>query len=675
MAPAAPPSRPEAHASPTAAVAPTAGGARRPWRLRDGLVLGAALVAGWVLHDLAVFLARVGPQAVRELLPASAVVVAVGALAGLASVRPRLLLALDAVLLAVLVFRLRPGPAELATAAYWLPRALLLLLVALNAARLLCAQKLLGARGARRAGLCLGMVAGVLLLRQMRGALPAESAAILCAALLALLLGAWRRAPARRLATALAALACLALVVRQAQARGALLRADLAPPAAPAAGGPNLLFIVLDTVAAGHLAPYGYSRGTTPHLDRFARAEATLYAAARSTSSWTLPSHASLFTGLLPGEHGATHLRTPPGAERRSVWPARPLREDVLTLAERLRERGYQTAAIIANGIALRHQFRLDQGFERYDDRRGGWLQKHLALAQLAGFALRTGHYPYRDGRTITGLALDWLDERRAGQPFLLFLNYMDAHWPYVPPAPFEGAFEALRPRDALAPERELHALLYDRQLLGLDAQLGRLLDALRARGLWDETAIVVTSDHGEAFGEHGFWRHDFALYEELLRVPLYVKPAGGRRAARDETPLTGAEVHGLILELLGLPAERQVRELPVVAEWYQQDLEAVGDWEQLFSAVDLQRDLIAWIEDGTKWIVSSRGDVEAYDLARDPGERAPLTLTADQAEQARRRAQAWWATHIPPTVELESLDPEARAQLRALGYFGGGED
>ena len=698
------PSSPAARREPRA----SGGAAETPPRSAGGpaagLVLGAAVVGGWVLHDLAAFLARVDARAAREILPGSLVLVAGGAVLGLAaSLRPWVRRSLAVLVVVALAALLARGPEGIPTAAYWQPRALLLAVLGLCAARALAGRLGTGypSMGPLRVGLAVGIACGAyffVLLRQARqdaaaGAaapladllvrkapeLSTETSVLLAGAGLALLLGLVRRAAPRRMATGALVAACALLVVLEGGRRAEGVRPDLPATAGPASG-PNLVLVVLDTVAATHLAPYGYGRVTTPRLDGFAAEEATLYTEARSTSSWTLPSHASLFTGLLPGEHGATHLRTPPGApRRRGVWPARPLRGDVPTLAERLRERGYRTGAIVANGFALGRQAALDRGFERYDARRGGWLQAHLALAQLAGFSLRSGHYPYRDARSITDLAIEWIDGRRRPEgPFFLFVNYMDAHWPYLPPPPFDRAFGGEQPRDPHAPERELHALLYDRALSYLDHHVGRLLEALRERGLWEGTNVIVTSDHGEAFGEHGFWRHDFALYEELIRVPLYVKPAGGRDVARVETPVTGADVHRLMLGLVGIAAPEAAAPpapdgLPVVAEWYQQDLEATAQWEELFATLDVERDLITWLEGGRKWIVSSKGDVEAYDLTADPAERAPLVLGEGEIEEARRRALEWWATHIPPTVELQSLDEEGFEHLRALGYMGEG--
>ena len=202
------------------------------------------------------------------------------------------------------------------------------------------------------------------------------------------------------------------------------------------ADAPNLLLIVLDTVRADHLAPYGYHRVTTPRIDAFANERATRYTRARSAGTYTLPSHASLFTGLYPSVHGADHPRAEgqSGVSRWTLRPALGLRPDVPTLAEVLHEHGWRTAAIVANNVFLHHSFGLDRGFERYDDRDTAWTNEYLALAQYAGFALRTGHLLYRDGDEITAEALRWIDGEGA-RPFFLMLNYMDAHAPYMPRA------------------------------------------------------------------------------------------------------------------------------------------------------------------------------------------------------------------------------------------------
>ena len=288
---------------------------------------------------------------------------------------------------------------------------------------------------------------------------------------------------------------------------------------------------------------------------------------------------------------------------------------------------------------------------------------------QLAGWPAREGHQIYRDARTITDLALAWL-QGGDGRPFFLTLNYMDAHSPYLPPPPFDRAFGGQRVSAPLLMEHESRALQYDRSLLWLDSQLNRLLRALERDGTLERTVVIVTADHGEALGDHGFWMHNWTLYDELLRVPLYVLPAGPRPPEVREEPVTGADVFHIALRELGLEPERPPPRNGVIGEWYR--LEKV---RRIGALADkhLDRDLLAWLDGSRKLIVASTGEVEAYDLALDPGERAPIELTAAEVEAARERARAWWESHpAPEAVRGPTVSEEEIERLKGLGYLGG---
>ena len=638
-----------------------------------GALAGVAVALGWSLHDLAVLGTNGDPRAALAVLPAHGLACVAAALFGALAARDArsVLVALaGAALLAGaprLGLRLAPELHELA-------RVLVLAVAAL--ALVVAARRALGRR-AVLAGLPLGILACAALVR-LRGDPRHVVLPLVLAAGAALVALAVPRAPPRRAALALIALAALVPLARTSARRFPPPRPDLPPPQQPAEPGPSLLLVVLDTVRADRLAPYGHARVTTPRLDAWARAHAVRYTNARSPSSWTLPAHASIFTGLLPGEHGATHVRRAPGEEHPQQHLALPLRPEIPTLAEVLREEGWQTAGIFANHVFLGRDYGLDRGFEHHDARRGSWVgaprerasRAYRTLVQRAGFALLPGHVPYQDARSVTDRALAWLRGRRPDR-FFLALNYMDAHAPLLPPPPFDGLFEERRPRDPLAPEDELLPLLYDRELAFLDAELGRLLDALVELGLHEDMAVVITSDHGEAFGEQGFWHHDWTLYESVVRIPLYVKPVGPRAAETSDEEVSLADVPGLALRALGrdgAPGRGWH------GEWYRMASDAVQRGDPRLAGKDLDRDLVAWIEDGLKLIVSSSGEVEAYLLAEDPDERRPVPLAPERVEAARERARAWWAAHPPPSADGPQIGDEELRQMRALGYLGDGE-
>ena len=320
----------------------------------------------------------------------------------------------------------------------------------------------------------------------------------------------------------------------------------------PPAGSPNVLLIVMDTVRADHMSLYGYHRATTPRLQQFAR-QGILFENVRATAPWTLPSHASLFTGRWPHELGVEWMT--------------PLRGTFPTLAEYLGSRGYATAGFVANTLFLfvRHRHRpglrslrgLRARTARGDpDRAGG--RPRLQGGVQAGPGLRpgfdAGSVPPRErpragvdpgprsdhARAINLKFVDWLARRREpGRPFFAFLNYYDAHAPYIPPT-IAGHRFGLSPKsldDAKVLDSwidlnklELPAYFqvlardaYDNCLAYLDEQLGELFEELQRRGELDRTWVIVTSDHGEGLGEHDLFDHGESLYRTEIGVPLVI--------------------------------------------------------------------------------------------------------------------------------------------------------
>lgn len=646
-----------------------------PRSFQEGALLGAAVVLGWILHDVGVFTGGQDPAAFLALLPDSLLLAGSFALlTGVLATRPRAFVVWTLFLLAASLAPLVAHP-PVARAVLWLPRAFFLLTLAVLGGTFLARR--LG-RGLLRFGLALGFAACALtaLYRYDLRFVPRVAALVLLGSLV---LGFVSRPAPRRIGTAL-----LCLLPLFFPSEGLLprreLRPDLPPPATGAArpDAPNLLLIVLDTVRADRMSAYGYERATTPGLERFAREHATRYTNVHSTTSWTLPSHASLFTGLYSAEHGADHPRggTAESTVKLAMRPANRLPDDVLTLAERLRADGYRTAAVVANCAYLNTRYGLDQGFEHYDDHYATWVQKYLALAQFTGRHLEVGHTVTRDAETITDAALTWLESRAEEEPFFLTVNYMDAHEPYLPGGPGHGAFEDTQPIDALTPPRTMWPLLYDRALVRLDAGVTRFLDRVEERGLFANTVVVVTSDHGQSLGEHAYYGHAWTLYEEVTRIPLLVKTVPEEGAGSvDARPLDNVATHDLMLTLLGREAEERdpLRPGPEgwMGEWYAGKTNAmVEDWSTRVGR-DLSVDLLAWLEGDRKVIVDSAGGVVAYDLARDPREEVPLELTEEERAAARLRAEVWWKLHPPRSADGADveIDEDLARQMEALGY------
>jgi arylsulfatase A-like enzyme len=352
----------------------------------------------------------------------------------------------------------------------------------------------------------------------------------------------------------------------------------------PAASSPNVLLIVLDTVRADRLSLYGCERPTTPALERLAQ-RGIRFDNARASAPWTLPSHASIFTGRWPHE---LQVR----------WLA-PLGTSFPTLAEYLGSQGYATAGFAANALYCSYDTRIDRGFTHYEDYTLDKLSP-LRTACLIDQTLKTvseltrilapylGAGPYgplrefvsrwffaenrRDAASINRGFLNWLSARPdPRRPFFAFLNYLDAHSPYVLPdgAAYRFGLKPETPDDLQVvferwvaldkPALPLHFRqlardCYDNCIAYLDEQLGRLLDELERRGQLDQTLVVITADHGEGLGEHGLYEHGESLYRTEIHVPLlFVLPARARirRVVRSSVSLR--DVAATVVDLIGL--------------------------------------------------------------------------------------------------------------------------
>jgi arylsulfatase A-like enzyme len=446
--------------------------------------------------------------------------------------------------------------------------------------------------------------------------------------------------------------------VETARTRAVFLVAALAagcrtPPAAPLPA--NLLLLTLDTTRADRLGCYGYARPTTPRLDALAR-DGVAYTWALSTSSWTLPAHATLLTGRFEPSHGARYDPSGPlslldavsGPRDWSGYRVRPLGQDEVTLAEVMRRAGYATAAVVA-GPWLERAFGLDQGFDYYDDDR---------IDTANG----------RRAEDVTATALRWLERPRDG-PFFVFLNYYDPHGPYSAPEPFGHAFLApdARLTEGVPSGEELRAR-YDAEVLYMDHHLGRVLDGLRQRGLYDRTLVVVTADHGELLGEHGLIGHGQHLYQEELRVPLIVKaPRGEAGGTTDGSPVQLVDVMPIVLDRLGLPIPPGVQGgrpprvgHPIVAEVDPPAFNSPeGEWRALFDG----RLKLVW---------NGRGRHQLFDLRTDPGETT--NLAGRDPERVRKLGSllARYRDALPPPGRVGAvrpLDAETLRALRSLGY------
>ncbi len=399
---------------------------------------------------------------------------------------------------------------------------------------------------------------------------------------------------------------------------------------------PNLVLVTLDTVRADRLGSYGYREAVTPALDRLA-AEGLRFAHASSPVPLTLPSHASLLSGLLPPHHGLRNNG------------AGALPEGTATLATLLVEKGYRTGAFVG-AFVLDRRFGLTRGFEVYDD--------EVPRDPRGGVFLEAE----RPGREVVDRALAWLGLEDS-RPFFLWIHLYDAHAPYRPP-PAWAARHPGRP--------------YDGEISEVDDQVGRVLAELDRRGLAKRTVVAVAADHGEGLGEHGELTHGLLLYEPTLHVPLLFSAPGRLRPRVVETPVSLVDVAPTLAGLLGkaLPAPEKGsldgRDLSAVllagGEPAAADLYAETRYPEIFGWSPLaalrRRDL--------KYIAAPRP--ELYDLRRDPREAADLLARGAAAPTAEgfaaRLAEIEAGAHATPRPI--ALDAETRARLASLGYVAG---
>ncbi|HWP64743.1 MAG TPA: sulfatase [Candidatus Limnocylindria bacterium] len=408
----------------------------------------------------------------------------------------------------------------------------------------------------------------------------------------------------------------------------------------PPPGTPDVILVSLDTTRVDRLSTYGYERDTSPHLTRLA-ADGQLYRMARSPAGWTLPAHASMMTGLFPRSHGA-HLAggfLPGDSVDGRPQVAYPLRAGIPTLAELLRDRGYETGAFVANFSYLYRDYGLARGFGIYDDAPGLLLRARPPMVRLTQLVRPSFcRKPFRTASAVNEAALAWLDARPAGRPAFLFVNYMEPHQPWVADPPYDR-WAASLPRAGELARKNLytHAVRpldpdttrfinahYDGQVTAMDAALGELLDALRQRGRYDNALVIVTADHGELLGEHGQMGHmGRMLYEPLLRVPLVVKrPGGARRGEVIDTPVQLVDLLPTVAQVVGVATPEAV-EGKALDDGPRRTYAEEGINPFLVERYGAFYDrAVRVVYDGNhKLISTSRGERMLFDLAADPQE------------------------------------------------------
>ena len=406
---------------------------------------------------------------------------------------------------------------------------------------------------------------------------------------------------------------------------------------APRPPRPNVVIVLLDAVRADHLPFYGYSRSTAPFLSSLA-ARGVVFDRAYSASGWTSPATASLFTSLYPFQHGV-------------IWNVRRMREsqfrfsrvpaEVDTIAEAMKKAGYATYAVSDN----------------------------VSASQLGGFDAGFDHFASESDASASAVnrhVKAWKADLESGRPYFLYLHYMDAHEPYLPRDGFDEFM-----KDGLPNPRRDFVAAYDSEIRLQDEKVKGLFEQLH----WDNnTIVIVTSDHGEGFHDHGLVGHANSLYDELLRVALLVfSSAEAFPARRVATPVGHVDVLPTLRDLAGLPPD------PRNVGWSLVPLLREGRWSRG------ERPLLAHLQefDEThewkavvrgKWKLLERipGRVQLFDVEADPGEQHdlapqnPAVVASLRADYTRTEASAPRFTDSSRNAELS---PEAIEKLKALGY------
>ncbi len=465
---------------------------------------------------------------------------------------------------------------------------------------------------------------------------------------------------------------------------------------------PNVILISIDTIRRDHLSVYGYERETSPNLDAFAT-DAEIYENAISNSCWTLPSHASMLTGLHTSAHGAhvvtdafEGLSKADSSRIPSFVGAAPLHPEFVTLTEILRENGYATGAIVGNCTYLYRAFGLNQGFDYYNDLEGMRIKfppvfEPFRVRFFTEFLSHRFKW-YRDAEEVNEIVFAWIHANRRW-PFFLFLNYNDPHSPYSAPPPYNRLFpgkissralneseivRALRAmeRELTREEREHFLSQYDGEINYMDHHLGRLFSYLKETNIYENSLIIVVGDHGEAFGEHLALGHRHSLYEPEVRIPLLVKHPEAASKGRRVEAAQPIDILPTALHIVGVPLPAGLDGRSLGSAEADQTL-PMSEYYVFQDGVAMSRArvnrCIRTIYDGRyKYIWNSDAPDELYDLKADPEEKNNLaTQLPDIAETWRTNLEERLGPpRFRPQQRTGVADKEALDRLKAVGYI-----
>lgn len=385
----------------------------------------------------------------------------------------------------------------------------------------------------------------------------------------------------------------------------------------------HIILISIDTLRSDHLGAYGYTRARTPNLDAFAR-DGILFEHAFSHSPLTLPSHASMLTGMLPAGHG---LRDNIGFRKS---------DGIETVPQMLKRNGFATGAVVS-AFVLRKASGIDQGFDYFDD----------AIREHAGESLGGIQ---RNGSESVALAREWIRQKK-DKPFFFFLHLYEPHAPY----------------DAPDPLRSSSATPYDADVSLADSFFGSFVQFLQSEKIYDDALIFLVSDHGEGLGDHGEAEHGIFLYREAIQVPVIIKiPRNARGGSRVQTPIQLIDLRPTIQAAAGISSLEGTVGMDVLSN-------NLNEKRKIYSETYYPRlhfgwsDLHSLIENGKHYIHAPLP--ELYDINADPAEKINRFAEDRRSSSAMRQAIA---PFVKPIRAPEAIDPEEARKLAALGYLGG---
>ncbi|WP_380677931.1 sulfatase [Salinigranum sp. GCM10025319] len=417
----------------------------------------------------------------------------------------------------------------------------------------------------------------------------------------------------------------------------------------------HIILLSADALRADHLSCHGYHRETSPVLDRFAE-ESIQFTRAYSASSHTREAVPALLTGQYPDVAIDENYR---------------LATD--SVASVLGENGYATGGFHSNPFVSR-AYGFDRGFDTFDDDLHFGKHKLIALAQRAFDKLRNRHYARAE--EINDRSLAWIDDLGSDRSVFLWNHYMDTHGPYEPPGEYATLYRdsgisdrdaqslyqrAIKDPDSISDsDRQLLVDLYDAEIRYNDEKLGEFFDALRERDLFDRSLIIFTADHGDAFGEHGYYEHPRYLHDEITHVPLFVRPPGGTDRDPITTPVSTLDVVSTIEQVVGrAPGPNRVSLLDpgIASEENPVFLQARGENEHS----DLRRYAVK-SRDGSCYCERDR-TTDSIEFGECSSRALRTTLEAHVTDRIDAEAGA------TPADEETAVDGDIERRLSALGY------